>query len=51
MLESRFNIVVGLKASQVFSSEHCEILKSTYFEERLGTDASGGSLFGECRTV
>ena len=42
MLEPLFNHVAGLKTqTQVFSSEICEILKNTYFEEQnMRTTAS-----------
>ena len=47
-MDSHFNKVAG---------EYCKIMKYTYFEEHLRTDASGGILFHhlvlreQCRTV
>ena len=49
MLESLFNKVAGLQGlqlyskktpTQMFSREHCENFKNTYFEEYLQTAAS-----------
>ena len=49
MLESLLNKVAGLKAlketpTQVFSSEHCEFYKNTYFEKYLQTATPQGML-------
>ena len=47
MLESLFNIIVGLKQTlrQVFFCEYCKSFKNTYFEEHLRTAASAVKSF------